>query len=41
MSTFIEKDTIEYAVYNITQSSGQDKATQTMYPVLKPFFIIL
>ena len=25
MSTFIEKDTIEYAVYNITQSSGQDK----------------
>lgn len=41
MSTFIEKDAIEYTVYNIPQSSGQDEGHTDDISGLEAFFIIL
>ena len=38
MSTFIEKDTIEYTVYNIPQSSGQDEGHTDDISGLEAFF---
>ena len=38
MSTFIEKDAIEYTVYNIPQSSGQDEGHTDDISGLEAFF---